>query len=435
MFRTTILKLRIELMKPYLFSRHSSTGGRFPTYIDRNVKIMTMKEIKGSIMTRLGLDSTYTPHPKTRDHLSQYEPKLEDLPPRSMNDSFTSALIPLTKDNVLSDSYVTSSQSVRFGRLMEDMDLFAVWVCHKHLYIPKLDPKINLPYTFVTILVDKINFTDVVPSIHNDIRISGHVSWVGTSSIEVVVWLETVKPDGSLEKITKSLFLMAARNATNTKAAPVNPLKADNEYELQILESGKERKNRRSKERESSLLKVLPTQEEQKLMHDNFILTQPNTDIFSGERILPPDCFWMDKTRIVDIDIAFPENRNAHNKIFGGFLMRKAFENSIINSSLYAGLVPRIKCISNIIFHKPVDVNSILKMTTFVTYTEGRNIQVVCITETRTVNTNFSVTNVFHYTYASDINVPKVLPKTYQDSIWNLIGRREFLYYKNLSKV
>lgn len=42
-----------------------------------------------------------------------------------MQDSFTSAIIPLSCDKALQDKYVTFLGHVRLGRLMEDMDLFA----------------------------------------------------------------------------------------------------------------------------------------------------------------------------------------------------------------------------------------------------------------------------------------------------------------------
>lgn len=62
----------------------------------------------------------------SREHLLQYEPKsLNDLPTRSMQDSFTSAIIPLSTDLALQEKYVTFMGHVRLGRLMEDMDLFA----------------------------------------------------------------------------------------------------------------------------------------------------------------------------------------------------------------------------------------------------------------------------------------------------------------------
>lgn len=42
-----------------------------------------------------------------------------------MQDSFTSAIIPLSTDKALQDKYVTFLGHIRLGRLMEDMDLFA----------------------------------------------------------------------------------------------------------------------------------------------------------------------------------------------------------------------------------------------------------------------------------------------------------------------
>lgn len=85
-----------------------------------------MLAVKQEIVKKLGIQSTYTPLLHSREYLLQYEPKsLEDLPPRSMQDSFTSAIIPLSSDKMLQDKYVTFLGHVRLGRLMEDMDLFA----------------------------------------------------------------------------------------------------------------------------------------------------------------------------------------------------------------------------------------------------------------------------------------------------------------------
>uniref|UniRef100_A0A1B0C318 HotDog ACOT-type domain-containing protein n=1 Tax=Glossina palpalis gambiensis TaxID=67801 RepID=A0A1B0C318_9MUSC len=160
---------------------------------------------------------------KFGEHLLKYEPNITDLAPRSMQDSFTSVIIPLSSDKSLQDQYVAFLGHVRLGRLMEDMDMFAVWVCHQHVHVPSLPADVHLPYTFVTILVDKVTFSDVQTRATEDIRMSGHVSWVGRSSMEIFVWLEQ-KENGSWRKITRALFLMTARNATNTGAAPVNPI-------------------------------------------------------------------------------------------------------------------------------------------------------------------------------------------------------------------
>lgn len=82
--------------------------------------------VKQQIVKKLGIQSTYSPLLASREHLLQYEPtSIDRLPPRSMQDSFTSAIIPLAKDPRLQDKYVTFLGRVRLGRLMEDMDLFA----------------------------------------------------------------------------------------------------------------------------------------------------------------------------------------------------------------------------------------------------------------------------------------------------------------------
>lgn len=70
-----------------------------------------------------------------------------------------------------------------------------------------------------------------------DIRLSGHVCWVGKSSIEVVVWLEQ-ENHGAWQKITRALFLMAARDSVNSGPAVVNALEPENDEEKKILLGG-----------------------------------------------------------------------------------------------------------------------------------------------------------------------------------------------------
>lgn len=43
-------------------------------------------------------------------------------------------------------------------------------------------------------------------------------------------------------------------------------------------------------------------------------------------RALPPDSFWMEDATMTNIIFSHPEDRNAHNTVFGGFLMRHALE-------------------------------------------------------------------------------------------------------------
>lgn len=69
---------------------------------------------------------------------------------------------------------------------------------------------------------------------NSDIRLSGHVSSVGRSSIETTVWLEQ-EQQGQWMKLTSAVFLMAARNTDISGSAPVNKLVPSDEEEKLIL--------------------------------------------------------------------------------------------------------------------------------------------------------------------------------------------------------
>lgn len=71
-------------------------------------------------MKKLGIQEQWSVLHQSREYLLQYEPKsITDLPARSMQESFTSALIPLSTEPNIRDKYVTFLGSVRLGRLME----------------------------------------------------------------------------------------------------------------------------------------------------------------------------------------------------------------------------------------------------------------------------------------------------------------------------
>lgn len=74
----------------------------------------------------MGVDHPFKPFVKDREHLAKYLPKSqEEMPKRSMQDSYIAASIPLSQNIALQEKYVTFLGSVRLGRLMEDMDIFA----------------------------------------------------------------------------------------------------------------------------------------------------------------------------------------------------------------------------------------------------------------------------------------------------------------------
>jgi acyl-coenzyme A thioesterase 9 len=387
----------------------------------------TMKDVKLKIMEKMGLQFGYNPFSHNRENLMQYVPSdVSQLPPRTMQDSFSSALIPLSTDLKLREKYIGFLGNVRLGRLMEDMDLFAVWITNNHVFLPDLPAGTPLPYTFVTILVDKIDFTDIDAKDNLDIRLSGHCSWVGRSSIEVVVWLEQ-KFHGKWRKLTRALFLMAARDSSNLKAAIVNPLVPANEEEQQILKGGENRKKRRQAVHQFDLLKTEPNAFETKLIHDLFIKTVDMNSKALNKRILPSNSVWMDDADMQTIIFSQPEDRNNHNKIFGGFLMRHALELSQTLAHTFAKRRPKLEHISDINFIKPVEVGSLISMNAHVLYTELNYMEIVVIADIfDPIDGSQSTTNQFYFTYSVDNTLPQVIPNTYFEAMKYIDGRRKF---------
>ncbi|PNF22633.1 Acyl-coenzyme A thioesterase 9, mitochondrial [Cryptotermes secundus] len=394
---------------------------------------LTIAEVQERLINCMGIDRGYKPLQSSRSHLLSLLPTSQaDLPPRKMSDSFASVIIPLKDDVLLQEKYVASEGYVRLGRLLEDMDIFAVWIAQKHIQNPKQKPEDNTPYVIVTVLVDQISFTSYKAQHDANIRLSGHVSWVGSSSMEIVVWLEQFA-HGHWEKMTRALFLMAARNSTNDSPALVNSLVPENEKEKEILMGGESRKKRRIQFQQQSLLKVVPNTEEQKVIHNTFLQTVDVRDPTIHKRVLPPNSMWMDEVSYSSIIFGQPEHRNLHNKIFGGFLMRNALELSLLAGNLYSKYHPELLHISDISFRKPVNVGSFINMHAHVVYTEQNFIQITVFADViDPVSSQTVTTNSFQFTYKTPADVVRIIPRSYSDAMLYIDGRRNFQHVMGL---
>lgn len=78
----------------------------------------------------MGVDHAYKRTLDAREDLTKYLPKSQDeMIKRSMQDSYITAVIPLSENVALQEKYTTFLGSVRIGRLIEDMDIFAGMFC------------------------------------------------------------------------------------------------------------------------------------------------------------------------------------------------------------------------------------------------------------------------------------------------------------------
>lgn len=69
-----------------------------------------------------------------------------------------------------------------------------------------------------------------------------------------------------------------------------------------------------------------------------------------------------------------------------------------------------------------------------VVYTDMNYIEIVVVNETYDAMTGEHTTsNVFYYTYSCDGRVAQVIPRTYNEAMWFLDGRRKFNEAMNLN--
>uniref|UniRef100_A0A2K5LR12 Acyl-CoA thioesterase 9 n=1 Tax=Cercocebus atys TaxID=9531 RepID=A0A2K5LR12_CERAT len=93
----------------------------------------------------------------------------DELPPRRMKDSYIEVLLPLGSEPELREKYLTVQNTVRFGRILEDLDSLGVLTCYMH---NKIHSAKMSPLSIVTALVDKIG--NLSPE--QTLSLSGHTS-------------------------------------------------------------------------------------------------------------------------------------------------------------------------------------------------------------------------------------------------------------------
>lgn len=107
--------------------------------------------------------------------------------------------------------------------------------------------------------------------------------------------------------------------------------------------------------------------------------------------------------------------------------MRDDFHLIDFPSSSYSKCRPKLDHISNIMFHRPVHVSSLIKMNAHVIFTDVNYMEIVVVTETFDAATGSrTMTNEFYYTYLTQEPVPQIIPRTYHEAMWYLDGRRKF---------
>ncbi|KAJ7961730.1 Acyl-coenzyme A thioesterase 9, mitochondrial [Quillaja saponaria] len=353
----------------------------------------------------------------------------KDAPPQSElltktpSQSRTSLLYNFSSDYILREQYRDPWNEARIGKLLEDLDALAGTISVKHC---SDEDSTTRPLLLVTASVDKIVLKKPI-SVDIDLKIVGTVIWVGRSSIEIQLEITQSKEeshDASESVALTANFIFVARDSKTGKAAPVNHLSPETEGEKFLFEEAEARYKLRKrtrggdrKEFENGEVNRL----EQLLAEGRIFCDMP--------ALADRDSILLRDTRLENSLICQPQQRNIHGRIFGGFLMHRAFELAFSTAYAFAGLVPCFLEVDHVDFLRPVDVGDFLRLKSCVLYTELHNaeqplinIEVVAHV-TRPELRSSEVSNTFYFTFTvcpaarkNGFRIRNVVPATEEEA-------------------
>lgn len=354
-------------------------------------------------------------------------PPQSELLTRTPSQSRTTILYNFSTDYILREQYRDPWNEVRIGKLLEDLDALAGTISVKHC---SDDDSTTRPLLVVTASVDKMVLKKTI-SVDIDLKISGAAIWVGRSSIEVqleVTQFTNGSTDASESVALTANFIFVARDSKTGKAAPVNRLSPETEQEKLLYEEAEARNELRKRKRGVG----------RKEFDENGVVVNLLEALLAEGRIfcdMPAladrDSILLRDTRLENSLICQPQQRNIHCRIFGGFLMHRAFELAFSTAYAFAGLMPYFLEVDHVDFLRPVDVGNFLRFKSCVLYTKFEdadqpliNVEVVAHV-TRPELRSSEVSNRFYFTFTvrpeakaknNRFRIRKVVPATEEEA-------------------
>lgn len=239
------------------------------------------------------------------------------------------------------------------------------------------------------------------------------VSLSGARAVEIDVF----EPGCNDNPLFVATFVMVAKDMSTGKSVSITPLIQETEKDENRFAAGEARNLIRKQSRKRSLFAAEPDPDEVAIVHD--MLVRGNDEHLTNQ-VFPSPVFMRD-TRMDSMVLCQPQERNFSGNIFGGWLMRKAFEIGRANAYTYSAgcaehCFPVLLAVDDILFLHPVTLGTLLQFHSQVTYSSSSAF--VVEVETRAHDLQLAhkphkVTNRFHFSVRSrkTKTQPRVLPR------------------------
>lgn len=270
-------------------------------------------------------------------------------------------VLPFSTDPLLVRRFLAKDKdligNIRFGKVLEVLDKVAenTSLAYVHQFYP--DARV------VTAAIDSVVIRRPADTSH-DMIFSAQINHVGKSSMEVGIRIEQLGPGSG--HVATAYFTMVARSTEEGNQQSLSLPGLD--YVMEIEKKRYEKANLRRQEYRAGLQQEeeMPSLEEYLLLKG--LHKQQEAEGFDGIRA--------GNLVLHSMQRAYPEQENVPRTIFGGYLIRRAYELAALSADVVA-TDRAVPCrVNRINFNQPVFLGDKLKFTARVVYTGKTTITV-----------------------------------------------------------
>lgn len=293
--------------------------------------------------------------------------------------------------------------NIRWGRLLEKLDKLAEDIALD--YVHEFEPEGRV----VTAAVDDIAL-HTPADITKDVYLRARINYVGRTSMEVGIRVDQDKE--AEHSLAACYFTMVARKGEGDKAEslPIPSLEYESEIEERRYNDAIER--RQKYQQQINALEEPPSTEEYQMLRE-LHKAQEKDDfkgLLAGEQIRN------------SVERMYPDLENVPHKIFGGYVIRRAYELALIQAEEIMPDRPIFVRVNRINFLQPIRIGDKLDFTSRIVYTGDTSMTLeIDIERTSMDKVTKALSNTCVFTFVNvdeDLNpkpVPDVYPTTYAE--------------------
>jgi len=287
--------------------------------------------------------------------------KLKEEAPVTPHDTRYLFVLPFSTDHALARRFLARDSQVvgniRFGKLLETLDKVAenTALAYVHRFYP--DARV------VTAAIDSIVVRNRADTTH-DLVFSAQINHVGKSSMEVGIRVECLGAGSS--HVASCYFTMVARSGDTGEAKSLTLPPLLYQENLEAKRHNKAEQRRQAYKESLAQAEEMPSLDEYLMLKK--LHKEQESPGFRGIRA---------RELVLESTIrAYPEQENVPKTVFGGFLIRKAYELAALAAELVAPDRAVPIQVNRINFNQPVLLGDQLKFTAKVVYTGRTTITV-----------------------------------------------------------